>query len=230
VHVAPVLTAITGLQYYVLDEGDKQVVAIRGTDPPDLRNWIAALVVRGARDDVLGVDVHEGFLLATRLIQAGLMARLDQRRPVHLTGHSLGGSLATLFGLRLQRLGYAVSVTTFGAPKLTTFAAFASEPALHDLDLTRIVNDGDAVYHFPPTMDTTGRRIYAQFGREWILTADGECVPTDLRSSLLKSAAMVLDDNIPAWSLDEHGVEIYVSRLTKSVERLAPTSVASEGE
>jgi hypothetical protein len=79
-------------------------------------------------------------------------------------------------------------------------------------------------------MDTTGRRIYAQFGREWILTADGECVPTDLRSSLLKSAAMVLDDNIPAWSLDEHGVEIYVSRLTKSVERLAPTSVASEGE
>jgi hypothetical protein len=230
VHVAPILTAITGLQYYVLDEGDRQVVAIRGTELSDLRNWIADLVVRGARDDVLGVDVHEGFLLATRVIQAGLMARLDQRRPIHLTGHSLGGSLATLFALRLQRLGYTVSVTTFGAPKITTFAAFANEPALHDLDLIRIVNVGDAVYHFPPTMDTTGRRIYAQFGREWILDADGEFAPTDLRSSLQKSAAMVLDENVPDWSLDEHGIEVYVGRLTRSVERLDRTPVASEGE
>lgn len=230
VEVAQVLTAITGLQYYVLDEGDRQVVAIRGTEPSDIRNWIADLVVRGAVDDVLHLDVHEGFLLATRVIEAGLMSKLDRSRPVHLTGHSLGGSLATLLALHLDRLGYRVSVTTFGAPKITTFDAFAHEPSLHRLDLVRVVNAGDVVYHFPPTMDTTGKRVYAQFGREWTLTDDGECIPTDLRGSLQKSAAMVADSNLPEWSLDEHGMEIYVERLAKTVERLKQTAPASDPE
>jgi triacylglycerol lipase len=217
--IVPLLTAISGLQYYVTDEPDRQVVAIRGTQPTELRNWVANAVVLGARDETLGVDVHEGFLLATRIIEVGLVARLDRNRPVHLTGHSLGGSLATLLALRLERRGYRVSVTTFGAPKLTTFAAFASEPELHRLALVRIVNAGDVVPHFPTMMDTTGKRVYAQFGREWVLTDDGECVETNLAGSLTKSAAFVLDRHLPDWSLAEHGMGTYLDRLTALVDR-----------
>jgi triacylglycerol lipase len=221
VHVAPIVTAISGLQYYVFDEPDRTVVAIRGTEPASIRNWVADAVIRGVRDAALGIDVHEGFLLAARIVQASLVGRLDKRRPVHLTGHSLGGSIATVVGLRLKGLGYTVSVTTFGAPKITTFAAFANEPLLHRLDLVRIVNAGDVVYHFPPTMDATGRRVYAQFGREWILTEDGDCVPTNLADSLRKSAAMVLDDHMPDWSLAAHGMQVYLDRLTKFLDKRA---------
>jgi len=229
VEVAPVVTAITGLQFYVLDEGERQVVAIRGTRPDVLRNWVANLIVRGAPDDLLRFDVHEGFLFASRVIQAALVARLDQRRPVHLTGHSLGGSLATLLALRLDLLGYRVSVTTFGAPKITTFAAVANEPRLHELALTRLVNTGDMVYHFPPTMDTTGRRIYGQFGREWMLGPDGTCAPSALTASLRRSATMMLDENLPDWSIEEHGMETYVARLANLVERDGACGTDREG-
>ena len=123
------------------------------------------------------------------------------------------GSLATLLGLRLERRGYAVSVTTFGAPKITTFEAFANEPRLHRLNLTRIVNAGGVVHHYPATMDTSGTRVYAHVGREWTLNADGECMPTDLAVSLSKSAALVTDRNLPEWSLDEHGMATYLTRL-----------------
>ena len=204
------------------------MVAIRGTQPTELRNWVANAVVLGARDEMLSVDVHEGFLLATRIIEVGLVARLDRNRPVHLTGHSLGGSLATLLALRLERRGYRVSVTTFGAPKLTTFAAFASDPELHRLALVRIVNAGDVVPHFPTMMDTTGKRVYAQFGREWVLTDDGECVETNLAGSLTKSAALVLDRNMPDWSLAEHGMGTYVERLAALVDRSGGGAVRAQ--
>jgi pimeloyl-ACP methyl ester carboxylesterase len=133
---------------------------------------------------------------------------------VHLTGHSLGGAVATLLALRLGQLGHDVSVTTFGAPKLTTFDAFANESRLHDLDLVRLVNAGDVVPHFPSVMDLSGTRIYAQFGREWTLT-DGGCAATNLAASLTKSATMVVDRNLPAWSLDAHGMGEYADRLAR---------------
>lgn len=215
VQVVPVITAITGLQYYVADEPDRQVVSIRGTRTAEIRNWVATAVVTGALDDVLGVDVHEGFLVAVRIIQVALVPQLDPARPVHLTGHSLGGALATLLALRLGHLGYDVSVTTFGAPKLTTFDAFAHESRLHDLDLVRLVNAGDVVQHFPSVMDLSGTRIYAQFGREWTLTADGGCAATNLAASLTRSATIVVDKNLPAWSLDAHGMGEYVDRLAR---------------
>jgi hypothetical protein len=214
VHVVPVVTAISGLQFYVFDEGERQVIAIRGTRPAEIRNWVANLVISGAVDEFLRVDVHEGFLLATRVIELSLLSRLDSRRPVHLTGHSLGGSLATLLGLRLRRRGHEVSVTTFGAPKITTFDAFTSESQLHELDLTRLINAGDLVHHFPTMMDTNGRRVYAHVGREWTMHADGSCAQTELAASLSKSAALVLDRNMPDWSLADHGIETYMSRLS----------------
>ena len=172
-------------------------------------------MVVGAVDEILGIDVHEGFLFAARILEAGLLPRLDRSRPVHLTGHSLGGSLATLLGLRLERKGDRVSVTTFGAPKITTFQAFATDERLHRLDLIRIVNDGDVLQHCPSVMDTSGRRVYAQFGRERTLTAGGACEPTRLPAHLIKSASIVLDGNLPAWSPAAHGMPVYLERLGK---------------
>jgi hypothetical protein len=218
VRVVPLLTALSGLQYYTFDEDDRTIVAIRGTRPAEIRNWIANAIVTGARDTIVRVDVHEGFLVAARVVEASLSASLDRRRHIHLTGHSLGGALATLLALRLERRGYTVSVTTFGAPKLTTFAAFAKEPRLHQLPLQRIVNAGDVVPHFPTMMDATGTRVYTQFGREWVLNEAGTCVETDLRSSLTKSAALVLDRQLPEWSLAEHGMSLYVERLAGAIQ------------
>jgi Lipase (class 3) len=218
VRVTPILTTISGLQYYLYDAGEDQVVAVRGTKPIDIRNWIADLVVTGAVDEILRIDVHQGFLAAARVMEVALLTQIDRHRPLRLVGHSLGGSVATLLALRLQRRGYTVSVTTFGAPKITTFAAFANDPRLHALDLTRIVNAGDVVPHFPTMMDTSGKRVYTHFGREWMLTDDGQCMPTDLGSSLAKSAALVLDKNLPAWSLDEHGMAVYLARLSNLLQ------------
>jgi pimeloyl-ACP methyl ester carboxylesterase len=80
-----------------------------------------------------------------------------------LTGHSLGGAVATLYGARLLSLGVRpeqVKVVTFGAPAVGN-AAFAK--LFQDkLDLTRIVVSGDQITSV--LQDMIGG--YVQFGHE----------------------------------------------------------------
>lgn len=71
--------------------------------------------------------LHHGFALAYHEVADELLIRIEQllseeRRPVYLTGHSLGGALATICSLDLILSGIVsnanqLTVITFGSPK-----------------------------------------------------------------------------------------------------------------
>lgn len=123
--------------------------------------------------------VHRGFNEVTQIALAadilegpGELTIADYllAHPAHkiiLTGHSLGGAVATLYGARLLSMGVRpeqVKVITFGAPAVGN-VAFAD--AFRDrLNLTRATMSGDQVVSV--LQDVVGH--YVQFGREihWI--------------------------------------------------------------
>ena len=117
--------------------------------------------------------VHKGFnsyadLTLRMLLTSGSYEFLEQFRRekdacLLLTGHSLGGAVATIVGQRLIDFGFdpdRLQVITFGAPAVGN-KAFA-EMYGDRLDLTRVTNSEDPV---PLTLQAVLRN-YRQFGEE----------------------------------------------------------------
>lgn len=104
------------------------VVAFRGS--ASIRNWITdadfARVVLISGVDGTVSRIHKGFNAALSSVLEELIHTLggcpkpgETRPPIFLTGHSLGGALAVLAALELQRNGFPIAgVYTFGQPRV----------------------------------------------------------------------------------------------------------------
>eukprot|EP00668_Euglena_longa_P024802 GGOE01030967.1.p1 GENE.GGOE01030967.1~~GGOE01030967.1.p1 ORF type:complete len:406 (+),score=102.37 GGOE01030967.1:87-1220(+) len=136
-----------------------QWIAIRGTQTPsDLNEDMhSALVLH----KLLGMRLHLGFLQRSVAALSSLRRILDPTKPIRITGHSLGGSIATIVGLFLQKHGYnVVDVVTFGAPKVTNLHGTQK---VDRLPVLRITLPDDPIPAFPPM------KAYRQAGPEVIL-------------------------------------------------------------
>lgn len=106
---------------------DHTEIAFRGT--ANVRNWLIDLDAAMTALDAT-VKVHAGFLraadaLVPALIQALLPAGADKSalKPIFITGHSLGGALATLAAFALAREGFPIAaVYTFASPRVGNMA------------------------------------------------------------------------------------------------------------
>lgn len=119
--------------------------------------------------------VHKGFAIAYAAVAPMLLTTVkrlqeERRRPVFITGHSLGGALSTVCSLDLNlRLGLTrqeIFVSTFGAPRVGNrqFATFYdSINPIH----WRIVVGPDVVAKLPKVG-------YAHVGRKTLITVDGD--------------------------------------------------------
>jgi pimeloyl-ACP methyl ester carboxylesterase len=138
---------VRGTRGLLVQDGAQQIVAFRGTE--SLGNWSQNLelaLVQG-----FGGYLHVGFYEALTYIWNDVRDCLDRDRPIMLTGHSLGGALATIAALDLHQRGYGVrAVYTFGSPRVGN-RAFA---AGYDLALRsrshRLVYGQDTVTRVPP--------------------------------------------------------------------------------
>jgi hypothetical protein len=94
--------------------------------------------------DESAAQVHRGFLQELdKLWPLGLQARLESLEvPVWATGHSLGGAMATIAGLRHR----FTDVVTFGEPRVGRRMAAGFEAEGH----TRYVHGQDLVPSLPP--------------------------------------------------------------------------------
>ncbi len=129
---------------FVADVGGAVVLAFRGTDSFD--NWLTDGNVAQVSDPAYPGKVHRGFAAALGLMWPGLKERLPAGRPVWVTGHSLGGALATLAGVRLLADGYDVpAVYTFGSPRVGDLDFYAGYRPVN----YRVVNNDDLVAHIP---------------------------------------------------------------------------------
>ena len=94
-------------------------MAFRGTD--EIRDWFDNIDIQ-KRSELFGV-FHEGFWEATQDIWAKiyrdyLHAYKEDRRPLFLTGHSLGGAMATIAAAKMVHEDIPfTSVYTFGQPR-----------------------------------------------------------------------------------------------------------------
>jgi len=164
--------------YYELTESGrlKQEVFMRGTSTPaDLRD---DLETNKVWDEELGCYFHSGFLRRANGALADLEPLLKDGASLTLSGHSLGGAVAAIVGLKLQKRGHSVErVISFGAPKFTTADAV---PVFRDLPLLRVCHEGDVVVGLPlqsyqGMLTDTWTGHYHHVGQQLLLgTSDGE--------------------------------------------------------
>ncbi len=142
------------------------IIAFRGTEPTkwadvvtDLKAWKTPLA------DGWG-SVHSGFKTAFESIGAVMRTKLDeykdQKVQIWVTGHSLGGGLATLMGaeiLRREEAGEGFDlrgVYTFGSPRVGNRAfrdKLVAVAAKHGAQLVRFRNGDDLVTAVPRMTD-----------------------------------------------------------------------------
>lgn len=101
------------------------IVAFRGSQ--NVENWVTNLdFVKTNYPAAKGAEVHEGFYKAyqgvqTQILQAVRNAlALDRQAAFFVTGHSLGGALATLAALDLKSTFPTAKMTmyTYGCPRV----------------------------------------------------------------------------------------------------------------
>ncbi|HBE71236.1 MAG TPA: hypothetical protein DDW52_24075 [Planctomycetaceae bacterium] len=132
----------------------------------------------------LGGKVHQGFLSAYEALQPAVqqsLAKVAEDHQFWLTGHSLGGALATLAAVDLHGR-HSNKLFSFGSPRVgdETFAAH-----LADREHFRFVNAADWVSQVPP--DWLG---YAHSGTMIPLGSEKE---VSLKQQLLDSISGIAD-------------------------------------
>lgn len=141
-----------------------QTIVFRGSGHP--RNFLVDLNFRPSKSKELNCRIHRGFLKSVREIDTLATSFLDKNRKVRLIGSSLGGALATVYGMFLKKKGFDIDqIVTFGQPRVTD--AKGRELWGH-LPLVRVVNRTDAFPAIPPHKPFG----YAHFGRMILLHDD----------------------------------------------------------
>jgi len=145
---------------------DGVIVAFRGTLPPSfssqasLLNWLQDLMAEPeTRPNVPG-KVHTGFYDATSAIIPAVskeVRRLDPAgtKQVYVTGHSLGGAMASIGAYIMQGAPYHIAieqVVTFASPKPGDSAFKAAYEAIFP-NQVRYENYDDVVPLLPPADD-----------------------------------------------------------------------------
>jgi hypothetical protein len=169
-----------GLSGFVAHADADVVLVFCGTKTPSqstmdmLANWtinLAASQVAG-----YGGQVHRGFALAIDETWDDIFKRVSLRRlhdaqKLWVTGHSLGGALATLAACRCDQAGQKVAmVYTFGSPRVGDHA-FAGNYAL---DHFRFENKNDVVAYMcpppddiPPALRDLAKDMVARVFQRW---------------------------------------------------------------
>ncbi|KAI1335261.1 alpha/beta-hydrolase [Xylariaceae sp. FL0016] len=117
------------------------IVSVRGSS--SVRNWLTDFRFGKVSCDFFdGCEAHDGFVHALDEIKASVVLSVTaaaKHHPSHtlvVTGHSLGGAVATLLAAHLRRQGLAADLYTYGAPRVGT-------PALAEFLTAQAHDNGD---------------------------------------------------------------------------------------
>ena len=128
------------------------VIAFRGTDIAQLADVWTDLDYDKITTDI--GEVHRGFYDASSAMIGSVVAAIEhRRRPRHiwLTGHSLGGAIATIAIRQLELRGYRVSgLVSFGQPRVGDRAFTESMNRSLGSRILRVINEDDVVASLPP--------------------------------------------------------------------------------
>jgi hypothetical protein len=145
-------------QCFVATTADLALVSFRGTESRG--DWFRNVNVPGRTRDY-GV-AHRGFLGAFQAVESQLRSSLAGMagRKLIVTGHSLGGALATVMAAEWQSFMPAAFVATFGQPAVGRGAFRMFFLQNYSRRFFRFVNDSDIVAQVPPGYEHVGRLLH----------------------------------------------------------------------
>lgn len=145
-------------QCFVALTPEVALVSFRGTESRG--DWLRNVNVPG-RTRAYGV-AHRGFLGAFQAVESRLRSALSgtSGRKLILTGHSLGGALATVMAAEWQDFMPASWIVTFGQPAVGSGAFRMFFLQHYSGKFFRFVNDDDIVPRVPPGYEHVGRLLH----------------------------------------------------------------------
>lgn len=205
----------TELRYFIArSQNGNQYVAFRGTS--NVENALVDLDLAFAFHQGLKIQLHQGFANAASAAFADMRPYLDKTQPIRTTGHSLGGAIAVITAMQLQREGYNLGeVVTFGQPKVTNLAG---ANAFSSLPVTRVVTPKDLVPLVPPLSPLQLRDldIYWHVGREIILLVGNKYSVTEGVKSMLRATKFM--SSVPDEShIDAHQMATYLGLINNKL-------------
>ena len=100
-----------------------------------------------------GLTVHSGFLRQYIELRSRILDHISMRQYEHvvISGHSLGGALATLCAVDVAHNISTASVNayTFNAPRVGNARFVTSVDAIKTCSITRVVTEFDFIHHWP---------------------------------------------------------------------------------
>ena len=139
-----------GTQAIIVANDEFSVLAFRGTEATSIRD------IKADADAVAvacpsGGNIHSGFNDAYNEVALDIQRRLDKDDlkdlPLYITGHSLGGALATIAAKKITHpRGGIAACYTFGSPRVGDEHWIANIKA----PIYRLVNAADCVTMLPP--------------------------------------------------------------------------------
>ncbi|MEK4511335.1 lipase family protein [Paenibacillus sp. FSL K6-2524] len=141
---------------FILESPQEIIIAFRGTSSTP--NWISNLIASQKRIKYIKEDclTHRGFTdiyssARSEIISA--LSKLSPSKTLYITGHSLGGALATLCAIDIAANTHYTSpnLFTYGSPRVGD-PAFAKVFSKYVPNSYRIANPFDIVTHAPPSI------------------------------------------------------------------------------
>ncbi len=138
-----------GTQAIIVENDNLIALAFRGTESTSIKDIKSDTKATSTRCES-GGKVHSGFKEAYEEVSFDIQTYLDSmdeiRKPLFITGHSLGGALATIAAKRLEYPGGIAACYTFGSPRVGNqeWVSNIKTP------LYRLVNAADCVTMMPP--------------------------------------------------------------------------------
>lgn len=136
------LVDVDGAQAHIAVNDERIVVAFRGTEPTEWNDIKADL--RAFHKE----GYHKGFLLEYQKLEKRINTRVtnflleNPKRKLYITGHSLGGAMATIASHKMQDVE---AVYTFGAPRACSWKTAKK----YNVNHIRVVNNNDVVPKVP---------------------------------------------------------------------------------
>ena len=139
------LIDVRGAQVYVVSNKNEMVLCFRGTEPTQMSDLAADLNAIPDRGRIGGF-VHNGFQTEVDKVWEQVHKEVvskPKKKPLFITGHSLGGAMATITASRLQPVVKALY--TYGSPRVGS-KKFVEKMHINHY---RHVNNNDAVCTVP---------------------------------------------------------------------------------
>lgn len=166
-----------GTQAILVENKDYIVLAFRGTETDSLDDIKADARANIRKCETYGM-IHSGFYFAYQAVRFDVEHTLSQApycdKPLYITGHSLGGAVATVATKFIHHKGGLAACYTFGSPRV------GNDDWINNIKtpIHRLVNAADCVTMLPP--DDVVVTILATFAK--LIPGAGEQIATWLQA------------------------------------------------